>query len=304
VIDNETISGNSPSENAEGESSEQNGSADAEAGTAGAIEIKVNEEEREREVPEFDPFAEAPKEEPADEKPALDIPLPKVEEPKEKQQASEMPAQEGQEPEAKAAVPAEAEETQEEEEEAPAEEELDPARAALPWYVVHTYSGYEHVAKKNLEERIRSGSLEPKFGKIMVPQETVVELKRGVKKTSTRKFFPGYMLIQIDLDDEAWHVVKDTPKVTGFVGDARHPSPLSKAEVESLTQQMEGGAARPRPRVHFEEGDAIKVIDGPFTDFNGTVEEVKPDKGKLRVLISIFGRNTPVELDFVQVEKA
>ncbi len=182
--------------------------------------------------------------------------------------------------------------------------EIDPRRAALPWYVVHTYSGYEMRAKLNLEERIKSQGLVEKFGNILVPQETVVELVRGQKKTSRRKFFPGYILAQVDLDDETWHLVKDTPKVTGFVGDSRNPSPLSKEEVENLTKQMEGGANRPRPKVQFEQGDAVKVIDGPFAEFNGTVDEVKPDKGKLRVLISIFGRNTPVELDFVQVEKA
>jgi len=182
--------------------------------------------------------------------------------------------------------------------------ELGPDQETLPWYVVHTYSGYELRAKMSLEERVRSRGFEKKFGNVLVPQETVVELVRGQKKTSTRKFFPGYILVQVDLDDDTWHLVKDTPKVTGFVGDSRHPVPLSPEEVETLMRQMQGGASKPRPRVQFEEGDAIKVIDGPFTDFNGTVDEVKPDKGKLRVLISIFGRNTPVELDFVQVEKA
>jgi transcriptional antiterminator NusG len=181
--------------------------------------------------------------------------------------------------------------------------ELDPERAALPWYVVHTYSGFEQRARSSLEERVRLHGLERQFGNIMVPQETVVELVRGQKRTSTRKFFPGYILVQMDLNDTTWHLVKETPKVTGFVGDARNPSPLTAAEVDSLTKQMESGVVKPRPKVQFEEGDAIKVIDGPFADFNGTVDEVKPDKGKLRVLISIFGRNTPVELDFVQVEK-
>lgn len=182
--------------------------------------------------------------------------------------------------------------------------ELTPEQEALPWYVVHTYSGYELRAKMSLEERVRSRGFEKQFGNILVPQETVVELVRGQKKTSTRKFFPGYILVQLDLNDDSWHLVKDTPKVTGFVGDSRHPVPLSPEEVENLMRQMQGGASKPRPRVQFEEGDAVKVIDGPFTDFNGTVDEVKADKGKLRVLISIFGRNTPVELDFVQVEKA
>lgn len=181
---------------------------------------------------------------------------------------------------------------------------LSEEQQAYPWYVVNTYSGFEMNAKKNLEERIRANDLIDRFGQVLIPQETVVELVRGQKKTSTRKFFPGYMLVQCDLDDETWHLVNGTPKVTGFVGDPRNPSPLAPHEVENLLKQMEGGAARPRPKVQFEQGDAIKVIDGPFTDFNGTVDEVRPDKGKLRVLISIFGRNTPVELDFVQVEKA
>lgn len=171
------------------------------------------------------------------------------------------------------------------------------------WYVVNTYAGLESRAKINLEERIRMAGLEGKFGNILVPEEQVVELVRGTKKTSSRKVFPGYMLVQMFLDDQTWHVVKDTPKITGFVGNSRNPSPLSQAELESLASQLEGGAKRPRAAAHFEQGDAIKVVDGPFAEFNGTVDEVRPDKGKLRVLISIFGRNTPVELDFVQVEK-
>ena len=182
--------------------------------------------------------------------------------------------------------------------------ELPPERANLPWYVVHTYSGFEQMVKASLEERIRVEKLEDKFGNILVPQETVVELVRGQKKTSTRKFLPGYIVVQMKLDDQTWHFVSETPKVTGFVGDSQEPMPLTKKEVENLVQQIEGGGQRPKPKVSFEEGDSIKVIDGPFADFNGTVDEVKPDKGKLRVLISIFGRNTPVELDFVQVEKA
>ena len=181
--------------------------------------------------------------------------------------------------------------------------ELTDEQKAFPWYVVHTYSGFESRVKISLEERMRQQNLAHLFGGIMVPQETVVELVRGQKKESTRKFFPGYILVQVHLDESTWHLVKDTPKVTGFVGDSRSPSPITKEEVETLTRQLTGGAVKPRPKVNFEEGDAIKVIDGPFADFNGTVDEVKPDKGKLRVLISIFGRNTPVELDFIQVEK-
>ncbi len=182
--------------------------------------------------------------------------------------------------------------------------QIDPEKVDMPWYVVHTYSGFEQHAKLSLEERIRTRNLEDKFGAILIPQETVIELVRGKKKTSTRKFLPGYLLIQAKLDEDTWHLVRETPKITGFVGDSTSPSPISKEEVQNLLKQMEGGAQKPRSRVHFEKGDAVKVVDGPFSDFNGTVDEVKPDKGKLRVLISIFGRNTPVELDFVQVEKA
>jgi len=175
---------------------------------------------------------------------------------------------------------------------------------AKEWYVVHTYSGYEHKAKAGLEERIRTLGKQQYFGDVLVPAEKVVELVKGRKKTSSRKFFPGYILVNMELNDETWHVVKSTPKITGFVGDATHPAPITEAEVREITQQMAEGAARPKPKVLFETGENVKVIDGPFQDFNGVVEEVKADKGKLRVLISIFGRATPVELDFVQVEKA
>jgi len=172
------------------------------------------------------------------------------------------------------------------------------------WYVVHTYSGYEHKAKAALEERIKSLGKSELFGEVLVPAEKVVELVKGRKKTSSRKFFPGYILVNMTLNDDTWHVVKATPKVTGFVGDARNPSPISEDEVRDITMQMAEGAARPKPKVQFEAGESVKVIDGPFQDFNGVVEDVKADKGKLRVLISIFGRATPVELDFVQVERA
>ena len=175
---------------------------------------------------------------------------------------------------------------------------------AKQWYVVHTYSGYEHKAKAALEERVRALGKQDQFGEILVPAEKVVELVKGRKKTSSRKFFPGYILVNMELNDETWHIVKSTPKVTGFVGGATQPAPISETEVREITHQMEEGAVKPKPKVLFEEGEQVKVVDGPFSDFNGVVEEVKPDKGKLRVLISIFGRATPVELDFVQVEKA
>ncbi len=172
------------------------------------------------------------------------------------------------------------------------------------WYVVHTYSGYEHKAKAALEERIKALGKQDLFGPILVPAEKVVELVKGRKKTSSRKFFPGYILVNMELNDETWHIVRSTPKVTGFVGSGTQPAPISDEEVREITEQMAEGAVRPKPKVQFEAGESVKVIDGPFQDFNGVVEEVKPDKGKLRVLISIFGRATPVELDFVQVEKA
>jgi len=175
------------------------------------------------------------------------------------------------------------------------------------WYVVHTYSGYEHKVKASLEERVRNLGNTELFGEILVPSEKVVELVKGKKKTSSRKFFPGYILVNMLLNNETWHIVKSTPKVTGFVGGALEPSavpPISEAEVREITHQMEEGAVKPKPKVLFEEGESVKVVDGPFSDFNGVVEEVRPEKGKLRVLISIFGRATPVELDFVQVEKA
>jgi transcription termination/antitermination protein NusG len=174
----------------------------------------------------------------------------------------------------------------------------------LKWYVVHAYSGFEIKAKQALEERIRMHNMDKYFGQIHVPQETVVELVKGQKKTSNRKFFPGYILVQMDLNQDSWHLVKETPKITGFVGDATDPSPLTEDEVKRVLNQVEEGTSSPRSKMAFEQGESVKVIDGPFTDFNGTIEEVKPEKGKVKVLISIFGRATPVELDFMQVEKA
>jgi transcriptional antiterminator NusG len=183
-----------------------------------------------------------------------------------------------------------------------------PAAAAKHWYVVHTYSGYEQKAKAALEQRLRSpefARLKDRVGEVLVPVESVQELgKGGQRKISSRKFFPGYIFVNMVLDEETWHFIKNTPKVTGFVGHATQPPEVPESEVREIAQQMEEGALRPKPKVLFEVGEAVKVVDGPFQDFNGTVEEVRPEKGKVRVLISIFGRATPVELDFVQVEKS
>jgi transcription termination/antitermination protein NusG len=177
---------------------------------------------------------------------------------------------------------------------------------AKKWYAVHTYSGFENKVKKSLEERVRQEGLEESFGEILIPMEQVVEMVKGEKKTSKRKFFPGYVLVQMEMDDRTWHLVKGTAKVTGFVGSAKVPKDvpaISDVEVARLTSQISEGTLKPKPKVQFEAGDQVRVTDGPFSNFNGTVEEVKPEKGKVRVLVSIFGRATPVELDFMQVEK-
>jgi len=174
---------------------------------------------------------------------------------------------------------------------------------SMKWYGVHTYSGFENKVKANLEERIRALGVEDFFGQVLIPSETVVELKKGERKTSSRKFFPGYILVQMELNDETWHVVKDTPKVTGFVGGAKNPPAIPDDEVNKITARMEEGIERPKPKVEFEIGETVRVVDGPFLNFTGVVEDVKPEKGKLKVMVSIFGRVTPVELEFIQVEK-
>ena len=171
------------------------------------------------------------------------------------------------------------------------------------WYVVHTYSGYEHRAKKSLEERIRNAGLDALFGEILIPTEQVTEVVKGNKRTTKRKFFPGYMLVNMELNDQTWHAVKNTPKITGFVGGTINPPAVSDVEVQRLTVQISEGALKPKPRIVFDEGDSVRVAEGPFANFNGTVEEVRPEKQKVKVLVSIFGRSTPVELDFDQVEK-
>ena len=173
----------------------------------------------------------------------------------------------------------------------------------LKWYIVHVYSGFENKVKAALEERIASSPHPDKFGEVLVPTEEIVELVKGKRKTSARKFYPGYILVKMMLDDETWHVVNDTAKVTGFLGGRNKPSALSDEEADQILNRMAAGKLKPQPKYFFESGDEIRVIDGPFTNFNGTVEEVNQEKGKIKVLVSIFGRSTPVELDFVQVQK-
>lgn len=174
---------------------------------------------------------------------------------------------------------------------------------AFRWYVVHVYSGFEYKVKANLEERIATSGVADKFGEVVVPTEEVVELVKGKRKTSSRKFYPGYILINMDLDEQTWHIVNDTSKITGFLGGRNRPAAITDEEAAVILNRMETGKAAPKPRYSFETGDEVRVIDGPFTNFNGTVEDVSPEKGKIKVLVSIFGRPTPVELDFVQVQK-
>ncbi|MFM8333220.1 MAG: transcription termination/antitermination protein NusG [Candidatus Methylumidiphilus sp.] len=176
---------------------------------------------------------------------------------------------------------------------------------ALRWYVIHAFSNYENQVKKALEERIRRAALEQYFGKVLVPTEEVVEMRQGQQKKSERKFFPGYVLVQMELNDETWHLVKEVPRVLGFIGGTSdRPEPITEAEADAILNRVEAGANKPRPKILFEVGEVVRVVEGPFKDFNGVVEEVNYEKSKLRVSVLIFGRSTPVELDFGQVEKA
>jgi transcription termination/antitermination factor nusG len=178
------------------------------------------------------------------------------------------------------------------------------ANPDLKWYVVHAYSGMEKAVERNIVERVQRAGMQGKFGRILVPTEEVVEMKNGVKRTTERKFFPGYVLVEMVMDDDTWHLVKHTSKVTGFVGGARNrPAPISEDEVMKIVNQMQEGSDRPKHKVEFDVGEYVRVKEGPFADFNGTVEEVNYEKSKLRVLVTIFGRATPVELEFGQVEK-
>jgi transcription termination/antitermination protein NusG len=176
---------------------------------------------------------------------------------------------------------------------------------SLQWYVVHAYSNFEQKVKTSLEERIRRFGLEDKFGDILIPTEEVVEMRDGARRRSERKFFPGYVLVQMEMDDETWHLVKEAPKVLGFIGGTSdRPAPISEAEANQILNRVQEGVDKPRPKVLFEPGEVVRVTEGPFNDFSGVVENVNYEKSKIRVAVQILGRSTPVELDFGQVEKA
>jgi transcriptional antiterminator NusG len=176
---------------------------------------------------------------------------------------------------------------------------------AKRWYVVHAYSGFEKQVKRSLEDRIERADMQEMFGDVLVPTEEVVEMKGGQKRRSDRKFFPGYVLVEMEMTDETWHLVKDVPKVMGFIGGtADRPAPITEKEADAILNRVQEGADKPRPKVLFEPGEMVRVVDGPFNDFNGVVEEVDYDKSRLKVAVLIFGRSTPVELEFHQVEKS
>ena len=171
------------------------------------------------------------------------------------------------------------------------------------WYIVHTYSGFENKVKESLEQRVAAYGLQDDIGEILIPTEDVVEMRAGRKVVTPKRFFPGYILVEMNMTDHAWHVVKNTPKVTGFVGAGVRPTPLTKEEVEQILEQVKSAAEKPKPKYMFEKGEQVRINEGPFTSFNGVVDEVNLDKNTLKVMVTIFGRATPVELDFLQVEK-
>jgi transcriptional antiterminator NusG len=175
--------------------------------------------------------------------------------------------------------------------------------ATKSWYIVHTYSGFENKVKESLEERVKAYGLQDKVGDILIPTEDVVEMRAGKKVVTSKRFFPGYILVEMDMTDDAWHCVKNTPKVTGFVGAGPKPSPLSREEVDQILNQVTLAAEKPKPKYTFERGDQVRINEGPFASFNGTVDDVNTDRNTLKVMVTIFGRATPVELDFLQVEK-
>ena len=171
------------------------------------------------------------------------------------------------------------------------------------WYIIHTYSGFEKKVEEAIKERAKSRNLEHLVTEVLVPTETVEEMVKGERKLSHRKFYPGYVLVRMELTDESWHLVKDTPKVTGFVGSKDEPVAIPEEEAAKIIAQMQEGVLRPKPKIRFEQGDKVQVTDGPFANFAGVVDEVRPDRGRVRVMISVFGRPTPVELEFTQLEK-
>jgi transcriptional antiterminator NusG len=175
---------------------------------------------------------------------------------------------------------------------------------AKQWYIVHTYSGHEAKAMRALLERAKSMGHDADFDEVLIPEETVVEMVKGQKRTSKRKYFPGYILVRMELNDDTWHIVRGTPKITGFVGGDKKPPPISDEEVARMTQQIKDGASKPKPKIMFEEGESVRVVDGPFVNFSGFVDEVMQEKEKLRVMVQVFGRATPVVLDYTNVEKA
>ena len=175
---------------------------------------------------------------------------------------------------------------------------------AMRWYIIHVYSGFERKVEQAIREQAQIKGLAERFEQVLVPSEQVVEMRRGQKVTSERKFFPGYVLVKVDLDDESWHLVKNTPKVTGFLGAGGRPVPITEAEAERIINQVKDGVERPKPLISFEVGEAVRVCDGPFASFNGLVEEVDEERSRVKVAVTIFGRATPVELEYAQVEKA
>jgi len=174
---------------------------------------------------------------------------------------------------------------------------------AKQWYIVHTYSGYENKVRESLKQRTEALGMENDIGEILIPTEDVVEMRDGAKIISKKKFFPGYVLINMEMNDATWHVVKNTPKVTGFVGSGLKPTPLTQEEVDRIINQVSVAAEKPKPKFHFLRGDSVRIVDGPFSNFSGIVDEVNQDRATLKVMVTIFGRSTPVELDFLKVEK-
>ncbi len=175
---------------------------------------------------------------------------------------------------------------------------------AKKWYIVHTYSGYENKVRESLVQRVEAMGMTDSIGEVLIPMQDVVEVKDGQRVVSAKKFFPGYLLVHMEMSDEAWHVVKNTPKVTGFVGAGNKPTPLTQDEVDRIINQVSEAAEKPKPKFEYSVGETVRIVDGPFSNFTGSVEEVNPDRSTLKVMVTIFGRATPVELEFLQVEKA